>query len=402
MRPALKGKQVVTESPDPKRPELLAEAERVAKECLEPRAEHYDRSASHPWESWHDLWEQGFLGMWVPEQYGGLGLDTLTYIMAIERLAHGCTSSAMTLHMHSVVLRFIDALCTPRQKARFYPDVVDGGKLFGSWGSEPKQQGPSASLDTVVEPSNGGFVINGRKHFCTMAGAAHRYMVHCTLSGHDGIDGYQLALVPHDTPGIRIEGDWDTLGMRATVSPAVSFHECSVDADALLGNPGEALYLGVSEAFGLGYAAVYVGAAQKALDIAIDLCKGQRSSRVDVAPSENPTIQRHIGAMTATLEGARLLLYQSASRWDDAPAEDRAALASRAKYLAAEAALMVTSKSLQTLGGRSAHRHLQLERLFRDVRTSTLMPPNIDRSLELAGRSALGLEATLLSYSDIR
>ena len=116
-------------SPESNRRELLATAERVARECLEPRAEHYDRTASHPWESWRDLWEQGFLGMAVPERYGGLGLDMLSYTMVIERLAQGCTSSAMTLHMHSVVQRFIDALCTPRQKSAFYPDVVDGGIL---------------------------------------------------------------------------------------------------------------------------------------------------------------------------------------------------------------------------------------------------------------------------------
>ena len=389
-------------SPKSDRRELLATAERVARECLEPRAEHYDRTASHPRESWRDLWEQGFLGMAVPERYGGLGLDMLSYTMVIERLAQGCTSSAMTLHMHSVVQRFIDALCTPQQKSALYPDVVDSGKLFGSWGSEPDQRSLSRSLDTVVAPSNGGFVINGRKHFCTMAGAAHRYMVHCTMSGYDGTDGYQLALVPHDAPGIRIEGDWDTLGMRATVSPGVSFHECPVDADALLGAPGRGLRVGVTESFGLGYAAIYVGAAQKSLDVAIDSCKAQRFGRDGIPPSESPTVQRHVGTMSTTLEGARLLLYQSASRWDDAPVEDRAVLAARAKYLAAEASLMVTSRALQALGGRSAHRRLQVERLFRDVRTSTLMPPNTDRSLELTGRYALGLEAGLLSYSEIR
>ena len=189
-----------------------------------------------------------------------------TYVMVIEKLAHGCTSSAMTLHMHSVVQRYIDGLGTHEQKARFYPDVVEGGKLFGSWGSEPESRGGFSARETIISPVKGGYVITGEKHFCTMAGAAHRSLVHCTLEGYDGTAGYQLALVPHDAPGMRITGEWNTLGMRGTVSPSVSFRECFVTPEAVLGEPGTAIKEGIGQGFGLGYAAVYLGAAQRALD----------------------------------------------------------------------------------------------------------------------------------------
>lgn len=376
---------------------LLSVAEQVARECLEPRAALYDESATHPYESWRDLWEHGLLALAVPREYGGLGLDMLTYVMAIEKLTQGCANTAMTLHMHSVVQRYIDALASPRQKARFYPEVVDAGKLFGSWGSEPERRGGSGVAETAITPADGGYVVNGRKHFCTMAGAAHRYMVHCLMADGSGQPRLQMALVPHDASGLQITGQWNTLGMRGTVSPSVSFEDCFVTGEDLLGEPGQADEAAVGLAFGLGYAAIYVGAAQRALDFTIEYCQSHKFEPDPTPLSHSLVAQRHVAEMAMALDAARLALYQSASRWQDSGTRGRAVLAARAKYLATEAALMVTSKAVQTVGGRSAHRHYPLERLFRDVRTSTLMPPNADRSLEIVGTDALGVEDRLLS-----
>ena len=372
--------------------DLVDKAQWVAGECLEPRAAQYDESGTHPRESWNDLWKHGLLAIAVPEDYGGLGLDMLAYVTVIEKLAQGCTSTSMTLHMHSVVQRYIDALATPEQKARFYPDVVEKGKLFGSWGSEPEGRGGTGVRETSITPVDRGYVIEGNKHFCTMAGAAHRIMVHCTMDGYKDFEGYSLALVPHDAPGLKITGDWNTLGIRGTVSPSVSFEDCSVTADDVLGEPGEAGKHGVSQGFGLGYAAVYLGAAQRALDFTVEYCRTHQFVPDPVPISHGLVVQRNVAEMAMALEGARLVLYQSASGWAGAGPMDRWVLAARAKYLATEAALMVTSKALQTVGGRSAHRHYPLERLFRDVRTSTLMPPNADRAMEIIGKAELALE----------
>ena len=102
--------------------EILEKAEWLAEECLGPRAAEYDRDARHPLESWKDVWKQGLLGLAVPKEYGGLGLDMPTYVMTVERLAYGCTSTGMTVHMHSVVQRYIDGLATPDQKQVFYSE----------------------------------------------------------------------------------------------------------------------------------------------------------------------------------------------------------------------------------------------------------------------------------------
>ena len=372
---------------------VVDKAARVAEECLWPRAAAYDESGSHPLESWADLWKHGLLAAAAPEAYGGLGLDMPTYTAVIERLAYGCTSSAMTMHMHSVVMRFIDALATREQKQRFYGEVVDGGEVFASWGSEPGRRGGSrAARSTIVAPVDKGYVINGVKHFCSMAGAAHRYMVHCDMEGSRDGDGFQLVLVPSGADGIAISGEWNVLGMRATVSPTVTFRDCRVSEDALLGETGTAMEKGVTEGFGLGYAAVYLGAARRALDYTVEFCKAN-TVYPDPAPlSHNVIVQRSVAQMAMDLEGARLVLYGSADRWEEAGPDDRRVLAARAKYVASRASLAVTSQCVQTVGGRGAQRKMPLERLYRDVRTATLMPPNVDASMDLVGRAELGVD----------
>ena len=368
-------------------------AARVAEECLWPRAAFYDESVSYPVESWEDLWKHGLLAAAAPRDYGGLGLDMPTYTAVIERLAYGCTNTAMTMHMHSVVMRFIDALATPQQKERLYSEVVDEGKLFGSWGSEPGRRGGSrAARGTILAPVDGGYVINGVKHFCSMAGAAHRNMVHCDVEGSRDGEGLQLVLVPGDAAGMEISGEWNVLGMRATVSPTVTFRDCPVSDDALLSEPGKATEVGVTESFGLGFAAVYLGAAQRALDHTVEFCKTNTVSPDPAPLSHSVVVQRSVAEMAMALEAARLMLYESARRWEDAGPHDRRILAARAKYAVSRASLDVTSQCLQTVGGRGARKEMPIERMYRDVRTATLMPPNVDVSMELVGRAELDVD----------
>lgn len=374
---------------------LVATAERLAVECLQPRAARYDAEAAHPVESWHDVWRHGMLGMGIPQRFGGLGLDMLTYVKIVERLASGCTNTGMTVHMHSTVTRFIDALCSEQQKASYFREVVDEGKLFGSWGSEPETRGGTATRLTTIVPQNGAYVINGVKHFCTMSGGAHRYMIHCSSGGEDPLESQWLALLPHDTAGIERIGDWDTLGMRATVSPAMNLNNCMVGPDALLGQPGEAPRTGVTQGFGLGFAAVYIGAAKAALDFIREFAMTQTFAPDPAPIAESLAVQRTVAEMSLALEGARRVVHASASAWPGADPGERAVMAARAKYLATDASLDATSKAIQIAGGRSAHKRMPLERLYRDVRTSTLMPPNLERCLEIVGRAELGLDASL-------
>jgi alkylation response protein AidB-like acyl-CoA dehydrogenase len=382
--------------------ELVNTAERVAREYLAPRAHQVDAAAVNPKESWDDVWRNGLLTIGVPMQYGGHGLDMPTYVMVIEKLAGGCTNTGMTVHMHSTVMRFIDALATGEQKSAYYPEVVEEGKLFGSWGSEPETRGGTAMRFTTITPEGEGYVVNGIKHFCNMAGGAHRYMIHCNAKNTgnaqntaDPLASQQLALIPHDTAGLSQLDEWDTLGMRGTVSPSMKLDHCVVSKEAVLGKPGQSAKTGVTQGFSLVFAAVYVGAAQAALDSTKEFCLNQTFAPDPGRVADGLVVQRTIAEMSVAMSSARQALYDSASRWADKKPNERAVMAARAKYLATIASLEVTSKAIQIAGGRSAHKRMPLERIFRDIRTSTLMPPNLDCCLELIGRAEFDLDMPL-------
>ena len=378
---------------------LVDRVDRLTRERIAPRAAEYDQAGQNPVESWRDLWRAGFLAAAIPEAYGGLGLDMSTYIAAIRTIARGCASTAMTVHMHSTVLRFIGALGTDAQQRRYFDEVTSHGRLFGSWGSEPAVSlSRTFLMETVIREDGAGFVVDGIKYFCTMALGASHYMVWCALDGGtDMSKSLVLALVPADAPGIATDGKWNTLGMRATYSPSVTFTGVRVDREAVLGDPGAAIRVGVVESFALGYAAVYLGIAEAALAFAVDYAKKRVVKPESIAVAQDPAVQRHVGELSAHLEAALLVLADSAARWEAADVIDRGVLANKAKYLATEAGLDVTSKVIQLVGGRGAYKDYPAERAFRDLRTSTLMPPTVDRMLEGIGRSALGLETGMFN-----
>ena len=140
--------------------------------------------------------------------------------------------------MHSTVLRFIGALGTDAQQRRYFDEVTGRGRLFGSWGSEPAVSlSRTFLMETVIREDGPGYVVDGVKYFCTMALGASHYMVWCALDGGtDMSKSLVLALVPADAPGIATDGKWNTLGMRATYSPSVTFTGVRVDREAVLGH----------------------------------------------------------------------------------------------------------------------------------------------------------------------
>jgi alkylation response protein AidB-like acyl-CoA dehydrogenase len=379
---------------------LVERGDELTRAKIAPRAAHYDREGTNPVESWRDLWREGILGAAIPTAYGGLGLDMATYVACLRAVGRGCANTAMTVHMHSTVMRFIDALGTESQKRRYFAEVVDHGRLFGSWGSEPAVSlSRTFQMETVLRRDGGGYVVDGVKHFCTMALGASHYMVWCALDGgSDMSKALLLALVPAETPGLHTDGKWDTLGMRATFSPSVEFKGARIAGDAVLGAPGSALQAGVVESFALGYAAIYVALAEAALAFAMDYVKKRVVKPENIAVAHDPVIQRHIGELEARLYAVLLVLEDAAARWDRADTPTRGLLANRAKLLATEVGLAVTAHAIQTVGGRAAYKDYPVERAFRDVRTATLMPPTMDRMMEAIGKAALGLESAMFRF----
>ncbi|HEX7214400.1 MAG TPA: acyl-CoA dehydrogenase family protein, partial [Methylomirabilota bacterium] len=141
---------------------ILDRVARLTREAIAPRAAEYDAAGANPIDSWRVLARDGVLASCIPAAHGGLGLDMPTYVGVIRTIAQGCANTAMTVHMHSTVMRFIDALGTPAQKRRYFDEVVRHGRLFGSWGSEPAVSlSRSFLMETVVRQDGDAYVVDG-------------------------------------------------------------------------------------------------------------------------------------------------------------------------------------------------------------------------------------------------
>src|SRR5574341_1193696 len=379
---------------------LVDVARRLARERFAPRAAQVDATATFPFENYADLRRHGLLGLTVPREHGGLGVDSITYSLVLKEISKGCAATGLTFNMHSAIVAFLQQLASPEQQARYFREAAQDGKVFASITSEPGSSfRDKFTVGTALKRADGGYVINGTKHFCSLATGADYYFTWGVLEDAADIrEGLLTILVPGSTPGITVEETWDTLGMRGTASHTMHYRDCAVPVSQAVGEPGAILGKDMS-IWSLGYTAVYLGIAEAAYDFAVEFARTQKFKPAMTPIMEHPQVQRTIGEMNTILESARQLLYEAARMRG---AEDRRAKTlamNRAKYAASEAGVAIGQLALRLCGGRGILKAFPLERHLRDAMAGPVMPPSNDRCLETIGKLALGLEAATLEFS---
>lgn len=380
--------------------ELVELAGRLAQERLAPRAARYDATATFPFESYDDLRAHGLLRLMVPRAFGGLGADSLTYSLVLLQLSKACAATGLTFNMHSAILAFLEQLATPEQQARYFREAVEEGRVFASITSEPGSSfRDKFAVGTAIRPTDGGYLINGTKHFCSLATGADYYFTWGVLEGaSDFRSGLLTILVPKGSPGLTIEETWDTLGMRGTASHTMHYRDCFVAGEQVVGPPGGILGKDMS-LWSLGYTAVYLGIAEAAYDFAVSFAQTQKFKPAMTPIREHPHVQRTIGEMHVILESARQILYEAARVRGTGDGRAKTLALNRAKYAAAEAGVAITQLALRLCGGRGILKSFPLERYLRDAMSGPVMPPSNDRCLETIGKLSLGLEAATLEFT---
>ena len=380
---------------------LAKTADELARDQFAPRAARYDAAAEFPAENYIDLRDAGLLTLRVPREFGGHGLDPLGFAMCILAVARGCASTGLTLTMHSNVLgSFVGGLGTTEQQWRYFGEAVANGRLFASITSEP---GASARerfvLSTTFTPrERGGYRVEGTKHFCSLADAADYFFVSGIVKGSGGgADNLISAMIPSDSSGVSVTGQWDAVGMRATASHTVEY-DTAVSVDDVFGPPGRLLSADWGS-FSLGYAAVYLGIAEAAYAYITDYVQ-QRTWTPDGATMvQYPSVQRSIGEMSVAIQSGRLLLIDAAltDRIEDPVASVLAI--NRAKQYCAEVGVSVTDAAMRMAGGGGLLKSSPLERLRRDALSGPVMPPANDRCLETIGKLECGLPAVTVELT---
>ena len=373
------------------------------------RAERYDREASFPFENYDDLRAAGLLGICVPTAHGGLGADFTTYVIVAAEMGRWCGATALTFNMHvSSCLwagEIADALdMTPEQRADHqrnrsihFARIVGEGRLY----AQPFSEGGAAAagaaaFGTTARAVDGGYLVNGKKIFASLAGAADTYGVLCTLeradqaSGGSRRDAMYLA-VPADAPGVQVVGDWDPLGMRGTVSRNLLFKDVWVPATARL--MPEGLYHQAASRYPHMFATLsptYLGVAQAAYDFTVQYLRAEVPGMPKVLRRQYPTKQYAVAEMRIKLEATRALFLQNARDACIDPDRDTRMRLYAAHYTIMENANDISRLAIRTCGGQSMLKSLPLERLYRDSRCGSLMLPwTAELCMDRLGRECL-------------
>ncbi len=385
--------------------ELIELAAALGREKFAPRAAGYDRDARFPFENYEDLRTSGLLGICVPKAHGGLGADFSTYVMVAAEIGRHCGATALSYNMHvSSCLwsgQIADALdMTPEQRADHernraihFANIVRHGKVY----SQPFSEGGAAAAGkapwgTLAKKVDGGYVINGKKIFASLSGAADFYGVLCTVDqpGATLRDSLYLA-VPAAAEGVSVVGDWDPLGMRGTVSRTLLLKDVFVLETARL--MPEGLYFQAASRYPHMFATLsptYMGIAQAAYDFTVAYLRAEVPGMPKVLRRMYPTKQIAVAQMRIQLEQTRALFLQNARDARVDPDKDTRMRLYAAHYTIMENAQAMAALAIRTCGGQSMLKSLPLERIYRDARCGSLMLPwTAELCVDRLGRECL-------------
>jgi alkylation response protein AidB-like acyl-CoA dehydrogenase len=407
--------RVMNLKPSPRQQELIDRARRLALERFAPRAEAHDRDASFPFDDYADLRAEGFLALCVPERYGGLGADYATYCLVAEQLAQGNASTSLTFNMHCLTMLMMgeiaDALPMPaasrgrheKLRASKFSEVVEQGVFYGQPHSEPVEQGQTDTaltmggrrFGTTARKVDGGYVVNGRKFFVSLAGAAPYFATPAIRLGDEPwIERTLYLKVPKDAPGVTFPGDWDPMGMRATVSRDMVLKDVFVPDEGEVLPPGlfGAMYNAFPHLSPLTFSATFLGIMQAAWDFTIAYLRGQVPG-VPGLQTEAATKGQAVAEMLFILEAARALYYRAiAEARVNAPVA--AVQRARAAHVTVQRSVVtLTQEAIRVCGGRALLKRYPLERFARDARAGAVMRPwTQDIATQQAWETALGSE----------
>ena len=387
--------------------ELIARARAFGRRALAPRAEKHDREATFPIENFRDMHPEGLLAICIPKEEGGLGADFQTYCLAAAELGRFCGATALSWNMHVCSTLWSGALAddlpmaaaeraahNARRRAH-YRRILDRGAIY----AQPFSEGGAAAAGVVAfgteaRPVDGGFVVNGKKIFASLSGAADYYGILCTERAASEAASRRNTLylaVPADANGVSVVGDWDPLGMRGTVSRTLLLKDVFVPEPEMLMPHG--VYFQAATRWPhmfLTLSPTYMGLAQAAYDFTVAYLRGEMPGTPPVKRRMYPTKQIAVAEMHIQLEQTKALWFQAISEARPNPTKEQVLRAYAAQHTVMENANAIATKALRTCGGQAMLKSLALERIYRDSRCGSLMLPwTAEICVDRIGREAL-------------
>ncbi len=369
---------------------LVRETVRAFMEAeVRPNVKEWERTEQFPAEAIEKLALLGCCGMLMPEEWGGTGLDTISYVLMMEEVArvHVAMSTALGVTNSAVqgpLLEFGNA----EQKKKYLKRLAAGEILGAFCLTEPAAGSDAAGIQTTAKRDGENYRINGTKTWVTNGSVAGVYIVFAKTDPAAGGKGISAFLVEPGTPGFTVGRHEEKMGQRCSPSVELLFADCVVPVSARVGEEGQGLKIALSALDGgrIGIAAQAVGLAQGALDESVKFAKARKA--FGKAIGEFQAIQWMLADMHTEIEAARGLVYQAAFLKDSGG--KMGAAASKAKLYASEMVNRVVAKAVQVHGSQGYSRESDVERMYRDARVITIYEGTSEVQRMIIGREVLG------------
>ncbi len=360
-----------------------------AEKEIRPVAAEVDRTGAFPKATVAKMAGLGLLGVAIPQEYDGAGLDAVALTIGIEEVARVCGSHALIMAAHnSLCTGTIWLAGTEEQKRRYIPDLASGRKI-GAWAlTEPTSGSDAAAMRTTAKRTKDGWVLNGTKTFCTNAPVAGTFVIHAITDPSKGNRGISAFIVERGNRGLSIGKVEDKLGVRGSATSQVILTDCKVPKEALLGleNGGFTNALKILDGGRIGIGSMAVGIAQGAFEESVKYAKERIQFEKPIA--EHQAIQFMLADMATRIEAARTLVRRAAWLKDQRkPFKKEAAMA---KLYASEMSSFVTNKAVQVHGGYGYIADYPVERMLRDAKLTEIGEGTSEIQRMVIARDLLG------------
>ena len=336
-----------------------------------PIAAEIDETTEFPTETIKKMGELGFMGMTVPEEYGGTGADAISYVIALEEIARVCASHCITMAVHnSLVCDTIYKFGTEEQKQKFLVPLASGKRLGCFSMTEPSAGTDVSVYQTTAIKDGNDYIINGTKIFVTSGSVADLVVLFVMTDPEKKHRGQSAFIVPIDTPGFSIGTVEDKMGIRGSQQAELVLEDVAIPKENLLGEEGMGFKISMVALDGgrIGVAAQALGIAQAALEASIKYA--QEREQFGRPISKFQAIQWFISDMATEIDAARLLVYKAAfNKWQGQPYTVSAAMA---KYFASDIAMNATRNAIQIHGGYGYTKDYPVERFYRDAKITEI------------------------------
>ncbi len=345
---------------------VIEAVKQFCRDSLAPKAQETDEACCWPAENVAQLGELDLMGIPVPEEHGGLGMDFLTWTAVGEELSSACTTTGAVYGAHMLCVYPILHFGTPEQKAKYLTPLAKGQHI-GAFGlTEPNAGSDAASVATKAVKDGDHYILNGTKIFITNGGEAETYVIITNLDPSRGVRGLTAFIVEKGTPGFEFGKNEKKMAYQSLPNRELVFTDCRVPKENLLGKEGGG-FLVAMRTLGVGRIGMAVGAvglARAALEAAVPYSKQRHQFGKPISSFQ--AVQFMMSDMATELDAARLLTLRAAWMKDqNLPFEKEAAMA---KLFASEAAMRITTKAVQIFGGYGYTKEFPVERYMREAK----------------------------------